>query len=444
MAIFNMDSIQAAIKRADPVIQTGRVTRASGVIIEATLPSMAVGKTCSIAVDHQRSVTAQVVGFNGNTALLMPFDSMQGIRSGAAVIPQGGTEMIPVGDALLGRVLDANLKPMDNGPTPFLNEKTAVHGRVPIAMERKRILSPISMGIRAIDAFLTVGEGQRVGIFSGAGVGKSVLLGMLARNANADVIILGLVGERGREVREFVEKDLGEEGLARSIVVVATSDEAPLMRIRAALSATALAEHYRKKGKKVLLLLDSLTRVAMAQREIGLAIGEPPTSKGYPPSVFALLPKLLERAGRDSGNGSITALYTVLMEGDDLNDPVADAAKSILDGHFVLSRKLANSGHFPALDILASISRVMNDLVSPEHQSLARKARAILSTYQEASDLIDVGAYKPGSNQKIDQAMLLYEPLNKILRQTEQECNTLEETLEHLTALMGGIRSENA
>ena len=235
----------------------------------------------------------------------MPYDSMQGIRSGASVVPQGGTEMIPVGDALLGRVLDANLKPIDQGPTPFLNERTPIQGRIPTAMERKRINEPLSMGIRASDGFLTVGEGQRVGIFAGAGVGKSVLLGMLARNAKADVIILGLVGERGREVREFVEKDLGPEGLARSIVVVATSDEAPLMRIRAAFSATALAEHYRKKGKKVLLLLDSLTRVAMAQREIGLAIGEPPTSKGYPPSVFALLPKLLERAGVTAAMGAL-------------------------------------------------------------------------------------------------------------------------------------------
>ena len=252
MALFNMKSIQSAIKRAEPVVHTGRVTRASGVIIEATLPQMAVGRSCSIKVNHDKNVTAQVVGFNGNTALLMPYDTMEGIRSGASVIPQGGTETLPVGDALLGRVVDANLNPIDNGPTLLRNEKTAIQGRVPTAMERKRIDQPLSLGIRAIDGFLTVGEGQRIGIFAGAGVGKSVLLGMLARNAQADVIILGLVGERGREVREFVEKDLGEEGLARSIVVVATSDEAPLMRIRAALSATALAEHYRKKRQKSL------------------------------------------------------------------------------------------------------------------------------------------------------------------------------------------------
>jgi flagellum-specific ATP synthase len=247
MALFNMKSIQSAIKRAEPVVHTGRVTRASGVIIEATLPQMAVGRSCSIKINHSKNVTAQVVGFSGNTALLMPYDTMEGIRSGASVIPQGGTETLPVGDALLGRVVDANLKPIDNGPTPLLNERTPVQGRIPTAMERKRISEPLSLGIRAIDAFLTVGEGQRIGIFAGAGVGKSVLLGMLARNAQADIIILGLVGERGREVREFVERDLGPEGLARSVVVVATSDEAPLMRIRAALSATSLAEHYRKK-----------------------------------------------------------------------------------------------------------------------------------------------------------------------------------------------------
>ena len=444
MALFNMKSIQSAIKRAEPVVHTGRVTRASGVIIEATLPQMAVGRSCSIKVNHDKNVTAQVVGFNGNTALLMPYDTMEGIRSGASVIPQGGTETLPVGDALLGRVVDANLNPIDNGPTPLRNEKTAIQGRVPTAMERKRIDQPLSLGIRAIDGFLTVGEGQRIGIFAGAGVGKSVLLGMLARNAQADVIILGLVGERGREVREFVEKDLGEEGLARSIVVVATSDEAPLMRIRAALSATALAEHYRKKGKKVLLLLDSLTRVAMAQREIGLAIGEPPTSKGYPPSVFAILPKLLERAGRDSGPGSITAMYTVLMEGDDLNDPVADSAKSILDGHYVLSRKLANSGHFPAIDILASVSRVMNDVVPEQHLSLAQEARDIIATYQESSDLIDVGAYKPGSNPKIDRAILLHEPLNQLLRQKHNDVDSLDETVQKLNHLLNSTRSENA
>ncbi len=444
MALFNMKSIQSAIKRAEPVVHTGRVTRASGVIIEATLPQMAVGRSCSIKVNHDKNVTAQVVGFNGNTALLMPYDTMEGIRSGASVVPQGGTETLPVGDALLGRVVDANLNPIDNGPTPLRTEKTAIQGRVPTAMERKRIDQPLSLGIRAIDAFLTVGEGQRIGIFAGAGVGKSVLLGMLARNAQADIIILGLVGERGREVREFVEKDLGTEGLARSIVVVATSDEAPLMRIRAALSATALAEHYRKKGKKVLLLLDSLTRVAMAQREIGLAIGEPPTSKGYPPSVFAILPKLLERAGRDSGPGSITAMYTVLMEGDDLNDPVADSAKSILDGHYVLSRKLANSGHFPAIDILSSVSRVMNDVVQEQHITLAQEARDILSTYQESSDLIDVGAYKPGSNPKIDRAILLYEPLNQLLRQKHDDVDSLAETVQKLNHLLNSTRSENA
>ncbi len=299
-------------------------------------------------------------------------------------------------------------------------------------MGRRRIAAPLELGIRALDAFLTAGEGQRLGIMAGPGVGKSVLLGMLARNAAADVIVVGLVGERGREVREFVERDLGPEGLRRSVVVVATGDESPLVRVRAAMAATAVAEFFRERGKKVLLLVDSLSRVAMAQREIGLAAGEPPTSRGYPPSVFALLPRLIERAGNDAGPGSITALYTVLAEGDDLNEPVSDAARAALDGHVVLSRKLANAGHFPAIDVLASISRVMTDVVTAGHKELALSARELLAAYRESADLIEVGAYAAGSNPRVDRAIRCRDTLSAFLRQRGDERPALSQTLSEL------------
>ncbi len=442
MSLIDLDRLQGALAQSQPLVVKGRVLRASGLIIEAALPRVALGTSCEIHAGDGRTVQSEVVGFSGTDALLMPFGDMSGICEGCAVVPRAQSAAVPVGASLLGRVVDAMLRPVDGGPVPLLRDRAPLNRNPPLAMQRKRISRPLSMGIRAIDACLTVGEGQRVGIMAGAGVGKSVLLGMLAKNAKADVTVVGLVGERGREVREFVERDLGEEGLARSVVVVATSDEPPLMRVRAAMAATAVAEHFREAGRKVLLLVDSLTRVAMAQREIGLSAGEPPTSKGYPPSVFAALPRLVERAGNGAGEGSITALYTVLVEGDDLTDPVADAARAALDGHVVLSRKLAESGHFPAIDVLASVSRVMTDVVDASHRELARTAREMLSAYREAADLIEVGAYAQGSNPKVDRALKCIQGLNAFLRQGPAERFGFPETLEQLKrALAAGLEA---
>src|SRR6185369_4678253 len=356
--------------------------------------------------------------------------------------PRSGGADLPAGEALLGRVVDAAMRPVDGRAMPALPRKVPLYAAPPHAMTRRRISRPLVLGIRSLDACLTCGEGQRVGIMAGPGVGKSVLLGMLARSASADVIVCGLVGERGREVREFVERDLGPAGLARSVVVVATADEPPLVRVRAAMAATAVAEHFRAAGRKVLLLLDSLSRVAMAQREIGLAAGEPPTSRGYPPSVFAALPRLVERAGNDAGEGSITAMYTVLAEGDDLSEPVADAARAALDGHVVLSRKLANAGHFPAVDVLGSVSRVMTDVVGPEHRRLATEAREVLSAYRESADLIEVGAYVAGSNPRVDRALRSVHAVNALFRQEPAERYSLDSTLGGLRRALEGAPGE--
>ena len=437
MSLVDLDRVRRALDGAEPLPIEGRVLRATGLVLEASLPRVAVGTACEIRADD-RTVAAEVVGFAGSTALLMPLGSMQGICEGCRVVPRRSAAELPVGDALLGRVVDASMRPVDGGPVPLLRGVARIHAEPPPAMARRRIHAPLPLGIRALDALLTVGEGQRVGILAGAGVGKSVLLGMLARSTRADVIVVGLVGERGREVREFVERDLGAQGRARSVVVVATSDEPPLVRVRAAMAATAVAEHFRAQGRKVLLLLDSLTRVAMAQREIGLAAGEPPTAKGYPPSVFALLPSLLERAGNDAGTGSITALYTVLAEGDDLADPIVDAARSILDGHVALSRKLAGAGHFPAIDVLASVSRVMSDVVDPAHLATARAARELLAAHAEAADLVDVGAYVAGSNPLVDRALRCIGPLRAFLRQGPDEATPLPEALERLRRIVEG------
>jgi len=362
----------------------------------------------------------------------MPFGDVIGVSEGCMVWPRSSGADIPVGEALLGRVVDAAMRPVDGGSALSLPHRTPLYATPPPAMTRRRIAQALPLGIRSMDACLTCGEGQRVGIMAGPGIGKSVLMGMLARGAAVDVIVVGLVGERGREVREFVERDLGASGLRRTVVVVATADEPPLVRVRAAVAATSVSEYFRSRGKKVLLLVDSLSRVAMAQREIGLAAGEPPTSRGYPPSVFAALPRLVERAGNDAGAGSITAMYTVLAEGDDLSDPFVDAARAALDGHIVLSRKLASSGHFPAIDVLASISRVMSDVTSAEHRRLAMEAREVLSAYKEAADLIEVGAYVAGSNPKVDRAMRSVHLVNALFRQGPHERHSLESTLEGL------------
>ncbi|HTP24442.1 MAG TPA: FliI/YscN family ATPase [Anaeromyxobacteraceae bacterium] len=431
-----LEAIARAIAEADPVPMTGTVVRATGLVVEASLPHVPVGTACEIRAGDGACVLAEVVGFFGQTARLMPLADIHGIGEGCAVIPRAAADRIAVGEELLGRVVDAALCPMDGGRLPAMTGRARLHAVPPVAMERRRVSRPLTVGIRSIDSCLTVGEGQRLAIMAGPGVGKSVLLGMLARSADADVVVVGLVGERGREVRDFIERDLGN-GLARSVVVVATSDESPLKRVRAAMAATCVAEYFRSAGKRVLLLVDSLSRVAQAQREIGLAAGEPPTTKGYPPSSFAILPRLVERAGNDSGPGSITAFYSVLAEGDDQTDPIADAAKATLDGHIVLSRKLAESGHFPAVDVLASISRVMNDIVDPAHRELARQAREILSAYRDAADLIEVGAYAAGSNPRVDRALRCIQPLQLFLRQDPEERSTTAEWMAALARALG-------
>ena len=444
MSLLDLKALARALSAADPTPLTGTVVRATGLVVEALLPGVPVGTTCEIRANDGALVPAEVVGFQGGTARLMPLTEIQGVAEGCDVVPRAAADRIAVGEALLGRVVDAALHPLDAGPLPLLRHRMPLHASPPAALQRRRVTEPLALGIRSIDACLTVGEGQRMAVMAGPGVGKSVLLGMLARSAQAEVVVVGLIGERGREVREFIERDLGD-GLARAVVVVATSDESPLKRLRAAMSATAVAEFFRARGKKVLLLVDSLSRIAMAQREIGLAAGEPPTTKGYPPSAFALLPRLVERAGHDAGPGSITAFYTVLAEGDDhTGDPIADAARATLDGHILLSRKLAESGHFPAVDVLASVSRVMNDIVPPAHRELAREAREVLSAYREAADLVEVGAYAAGSNPRVDRALACIEPLRKLLRQDPDERSPLPETLERLRRVLGGAEKEKA
>ncbi|HET7754656.1 MAG TPA: FliI/YscN family ATPase [Anaeromyxobacteraceae bacterium] len=443
MGLWDVEALARTVAQADSLPLTGTVVRASGLLVEASLPRVPVGTGCEIRATDGSVVHAEVVGFSGRTAQLMPLGEIHGVGEGCDVIPRASADRIPVGDALLGRVVDAALRPVDGGPMPMLRARARLHATPPKAMERRRIARPMALGIRAVDACLTVGEGQRLAIMAGPGVGKSVLLGMLARSADADVVVVGLVGERGREVREFIERDLGD-GLSRSVVVVATSDESPLERVRAGMAATAIAEHFRERGRRVMLLVDSLSRVAMAQREIGLAAGEPPTTKGYPPSAFALIPRLTERAGNDGGPGSITAFYTVLAEGDELTDPIADAAKATLDGHLVLSRRLAESGHFPAIDVLASVSRVMSDVASPEHKELARQARDVLAAYRDAADLIEVGAYAAGSNPRVDRALRVHGALNAFLRQAPGERSALAETLARLGQLIAAGEASRA
>jgi flagellum-specific ATP synthase len=365
----------------------------------------------------------------------MPFGQVNGISSESEVIASREPVQIAVGESLLGRIIDGMGRPIDGKGPLFDCNKKPIHASPPNPLTRQRITQPISTGIRAIDGLLTCGEGQRVGIFAGSGVGKSVLLGMIARNTEADINVIGLIGERGREVREFIERDLGEEGLRRSVVVVVTSDQAAILRIKGALVATSIAEYFRDQGLRVMLMMDSVTRIAMAQREIGLAVGEPPTTKGYTPSVFTLLPKLLERAGTGPV-GSITGLYTVLVESDDLTEPVSDAVRAILDGHIVLSRKLSSLGHYPAIDVLESISRVMHDVIAPEHRIAATQIVETLATYREAEDLVNIGAYVHGTNEKIDYALSMIGHINSYLRQDLEEKVSFSETRNRLMELV--------
>jgi flagellum-specific ATP synthase len=416
---------------------TGKIVELTGLVTEARGPASMIGSICEICTkEDEKKIKAEVLGFRGNRILLMPLEDVRGIGPGSRVVAKEEKALVAVGNDLLGRVIDGLGNPLDNKGMIRTDDKYPVYSEPLNPLDRSRIKKPLDIGIRAVNGLLTIGCGQRLGIFAGSGVGKSVLLGMIARNTNADINVIALIGERGREVNEFIDKELGEEGLKKSVVVVATSDRFPLIRIRGAFIATAIAEYFRDQGQHVNLMMDSVTRFAMAQREIGLALGEPPTTKGYTPSVFTMLPKLLERAGTSSGKGTITGLYTVLVEGDDMNDPIADSVRSILDGHIVLSRDLAMHNHYPPIDILKSISRVMSDITDSEHQKYADKLKSVLATYQKAEDLINIGAYVSGSNQDIDYAIDMIEKINAFLIQGVGERFDYEDCIRELKNLL--------
>ena len=400
--------------------RSGRILNVNGLVIESEGPEAALGEICLIESERSgETAPAEVVGFRENRVLLMPLGDMHDLHPGCRVVTSHESNEVPAGTALLGRVLDGRMRPIDGKGPLRANETGVLKAHPPSPMTRMSIDTAFDTGVTSIDTFIPLGRGQRVGIFSGSGVGKSVLLGMVARNSEADVNVIALIGERGREVKEFIERQLGPEGMAKSVVIVTTSDQPAPLRIRAANVATAIAENFRDQGKNVMLLMDSVTRFAMAQREIGLAVGEPPTTRGYTPSVFGVLPKLLERSGTGE-TGSITAIYTVLVEGDDMNEPVADAVRSILDGHIVLSRKLANANHFPAIDVLDSISRLYLEVCTDEEVHMITEARDLLAVYRENEDLINVGAYAKGTNALIDRAISVYQPLRDFLRQEHE------------------------
>ncbi len=420
----------------NPIKSVGSVTRAVGLVIESKGPAVSVGELCYLkGRDGVPDTPLEVIGFRDSTVLLMPLGRMPSVRAGDTVLAAGSRAEFPVGAALLGRVVDALGRPLDahgpieqDGAYPLNRETTN-----PLA--RANITEPLSTGVRAIDGLLTIGAGQRIGIFGGSGVGKSTLLGMMAKHTSADMNVIALIGERGREVREFIERELGPEGMTRSVVVASTSDDSPLVRIRAALAATAIAEYFKDYGANVLLIMDSVTRFAMAQREIGLAAGEPPSSKGYTPSVFALLPRLLERAGNFSSGGSITAFYTVLVEGDDMNEPIADAVRSILDGHIVLSRQIAARNHYPCIDVLHSASRLFSEVTTREHRKSAGRVRELLAAYERAEDLLNIGAYQKGSNKTIDEAVARHDLIEAFLQQDRDEHAELHASIEKLLSI---------
>ena len=427
------------INRTDALRLNGRVSQVVGVIVESVGPASRIGEICHIHTGRQRPpIPAEVVGFRGNRVLLMPLSGMGDIAHGNEVVAGGRSLSIRVDDGLLGRVLDGLGRPLDGRSLLLGGPDLSVVQSPPHPLRRQRVRDPLPLGVRAIDAFLTCGKGQRIGIFSGSGVGKSTLLGMIARNSTADVNVIGLIGERGREVRDFIEGCLGEEGMKRSVVVVATSDRPAIQRLKAAFVATAVAEHFRDQGLHVLLTMDSVTRIAWAQREIGLAIGEPPTTRGYTPSVFAVLPQLLERSGAGE-TGSITGLYTILVEGDDLNEPVADTVRGILDGHIVLTRDLAERAHFPAINILGSVSRLMPHITPDDHRTAANSIRRLAATYRSAEDLINIGAYTDGTNPDIDRAKAMIDDIRAFLVQTADEHCDWNDTIARLHALVARI-----
>lgn len=435
MSAFDAEKYLNAINSVETLKISGKITQIVGLVIESQGPSVNLGDLCYISPRNDGAkIPAEVVGFRQNRVLLMPIGEMQGIGPGCEVFSAHQALKVNVGHHLLGRILDGLGNPMDDkGPLAVQNEYP-LHCIPPHPLSRSRIEKKLSVGVRTIDGLMTLGRGQRVGIMAGSGVGKSTLLGMIARNTEADVNVIALVGERGREVREFIERDLGEEGLKRSVVVVATSDQPALVRIKGAMTATAIAEYFRDQGLDVVLMMDSVTRFAMAQREVGLTVGEPPATRGYTPSVFAMLPKLLERSGTGE-KGSITGIYTVLVDGDDMNEPIADAVRSILDGHIVLSRSIAAQNHYPAIDVLGSVSRVMLDIVDKEHYKAAQQIRSIMATYREAEDLINIGAYATGSNANIDKAILAIDSVNAFLQQGVYEKMTADETIAKLLSL---------
>lgn len=443
--LSSLSQCEKQMKRLPPYRQYGKLTRATGLVMEATGLQLPIGTTCIIERNNGVSidqVESEVVGFNGQQLFLMPLEEVDGILPGARVyapgmmngLPPG--KQLPLGPALLGRVLDASARPLDGKPAPDTGYRAPLITPPFNPLQRVPIHHVLDTGVRAINGMLTIGKGQRVGLFAGSGVGKSVLLGMMARYTQADVIVVGLIGERGREVKDFIENILGEEGRKRAVVIAAPADVSPLLRMQGAAYATRIAEDFRDRGKDVLLIMDSLTRYAMAQREIALAIGEPPATKGYPPSVFAKLPALVERAGNGTKDGgSITAFYTVLTEGDDQQDPIADSARAILDGHVVLSRRLAEAGHYPAIDIEASISRAMTELITPEHYKKVKNFKQLLSSYQRNRDLISVGAYAAGSDPQLDQAIRLYPKMEAWLQQDIYERSEYQESCDGLFAL---------
>lgn len=432
---IDFDKYHSAVEHASLSKVIGKVIHVVGLIIEAKVQGVSIGDLCSIHIEKEGKVThAEVVGFREGKVLLMPLGTTSGIAPGSQVIAAGHPLKVKVGQSLLGRVLSGLGEPIDDKGPILDKTSNPLDAPPPDPVKRPRVTEVLRVGIRAIDGLLTCGRGQRIGIFSGSGVGKSTLMGMIARNAEADVNVISLIGERGREVRDFIEESLGEEGLKKSVVIVATSDQPPLIRLKGAFVGTAIAEYFRDKGLKVILMMDSVTRFAMAQREIGLATGEPPTTRGYTPSVFALLPRLMERSGT-SETGSITAFYTILVEGDDFNEPIADQSRSILDGHIMLSRDMAAKNHYPAIDVPHSISRLMTNLVSDEHKEAGAKLREVLARYAEAEDLINIGAYVKGSNPKIDYAITKIDEVNEFLKQgTHEQCD-YEDTVNRLLGI---------
>ncbi len=424
------------VQGKDLIRYSGKVSRVVGLTVESLGPSVNISELCEIhSFKGEKPILAEVVGFNDNVVSLMPLGSLEGIGPGSPVIATGKKMSVAVGYELLGRVIDGLGKPIDNLYGFESNTYYSIYNEPPDPLAREVIKTPLTIGVKAIDGLLTIGKGQRVGIFSGSGVGKSTLIGMIARNTSADINVIGLIGERGREVKEFIENDLKEEGLKRSVLVVATSDQPALIRLKAAYVATAIAEFFRDQGKDVLFMMDSVTRFAMAQREVGLSIGEPPVSRGYTPSVFSVLPKLLERSGT-SMDGSITAFYTVLVDGDDMNEPITDSIRGILDGHIVLSRNLANKNHYPAIDILSSISRLMPNIISEKHKHLANSIKSMLAIYKEAEDLINIGAYQEGSNKEIDLAIKKIEKINSFLKQETNENTSFNETIDIMAKII--------